>query len=1311
MLIINTLFLLLVLHVVGIFSQMAPKCPGQCRCSSDGLRVHCQGLALARVPSVHDMELSVEHLDLRNNGLSRIDMAELAKLDKLKTLLLGHNFIRHLEENFLDRLPNLRHLHLGRNQIHSVPPLASSTVHLQLLDLHDNEIRHVSPMALRHLPHLHALNLEGNFLQSLPEGMLHKTHHLRRLHLARNSWNCDCRIGHLIKFLKHNITHLQNNNQHVHHQAKCFFPIQLREKVLKSLNTDELKCLPAKIVQIGKSDAEILLKCDIGTQNVSQSAETVQWLYGDILLEDLPVELGGFELLNDGMLWLLDVGSDRYQIGKYQCALNHVLSATRQSRHIEDRHGQGVKAIFSPSAHPFTAQSSASPSRHSNVHHHQHHQHQHHRLSENVYNTPSGSFPRFTYTPRDRRFREGSTVQLNCEAIGEPKPTIIWFFNGRPIEPSRKFELRKAHTELVIYPFLEHDVGTYACEASNLHGRVKKGPRRQNARPGQRVSLSCKARGEPKPSITWFFNGLEIADLRGHFQVNADGTELTINGVTRHDTGTFACMAGNAVGSQTADAHLDVQSAQLDELDGTLNDHTLRRIVDEASQNIDRAISKTNEELKISSPQDLLKHFKFVGKRPAIQLSRAREIYEESLRLIEKHVELGLSLRPMDMPNENISFESVLSVTHIQTLMELSGCMAGQFKDACQDMCFHSKYRSYTGQCNNFDHPTWGVSQMPFLRLLPPIYENGFNTPVGWDHNKRYFGFPKPNPRTISFELVSTEQVTPHSMYSAMLMQWGQFVDHDLDFIATALSRQTYTGGARCNRTCENVDPCFNIQMPPNDPRLRSMGPERLPCIEFERSAAICGSGETSPIFKQVTFREQVNIITSYLDGSQIYGSTEVDALDLRDLFSDHGQLRFDIVSSAQKPYLPFERDSSMDCRRNFSVENPIRCFLSGDFRANEQVGLTSMHTIWLREHNRIATKLLELNPDWDGERIYHEARKIVGAMLQHITYKEWLPLVLGQDGFNFLIGPYKQYNPEMNPSVSNAFASAAFRFGHTLINPQLERLDKALEPLPQGPLPLHEAFFAPERLLAEGGVDPLLRGLFATPLKMPMSDQLLNKELTEKLFHRAHNVSLDLAALNIQRGRDHGIPGYLEYRRLCNLTVPSSWDQLAIDVPNANVLAHLRKLYGHPGNIDLWVGGIVEKRLPDALIGPTFSCIIGDQFRRLRDGDRFWYENDGVFTPLQLAQIRKTTLAKVLCTNGDAIDRIQPNVFRYMGKQNMLAYRACDELPALNLRMWMSCCDESCSARAGTGSADNEQEKGKRRKRAVHLYANGNLL
>uniref|UniRef100_A0AC34QEH4 Peroxidasin n=1 Tax=Panagrolaimus sp. JU765 TaxID=591449 RepID=A0AC34QEH4_9BILA len=95
--------------------------------------------------------------------------------------------------------------------------------------------------------------------------------------------------------------------------------------------------------------------------------------------------------------------------------------------------------------------------------------------------------------------------------------------------------------------------------------------------------------------------------------------------------------------------------------------------------------------------------------------------------------------------------------------------------------------------------------------------------------------------------------------------------------------------------------------------------------------------------------------------------------------------------------------------------------------------------------------------------------------------------------------------------------------------------------------------------------------------------------------------------------------------------------------------------------------------------MGPVFSCIIGEQFRRLRDGDRFWYENPGVFTPLQLQQLRKTTVARVLCNNGDDIDRVQDNVFLYPGT-NIKAYKMCSELPEVSLKMWMSCCDQSCS-------------------------------
>lgn len=103
-----------------------------------------------------------------------------------------------------------------------------------------------------------------------------------------------------------------------------------------------------------------------------------------------------------------------------------------------------------------------------------------------------------------------------------------------------------------------------------------------------------------------------------------------------------------------------------------------------------------------------------------------------------------------------------------------------------------------------------------------------------------------------------------------------------------------------------------------------------------------------------------------------------------------------------------------MDCRRNLS-ESTLSCFLAGDIRANEQVGLIAMHTMWMREHNRLAKELKILNPQWDTDMLYHESRKIIGAAMQHITYKHWLPVVLGEKGMyimkvNFSISSYFVY-------------------------------------------------------------------------------------------------------------------------------------------------------------------------------------------------------------------------------------------------------------------------------------------------------------
>uniref|UniRef100_A0A183VE44 Peroxidasin-like protein n=1 Tax=Toxocara canis TaxID=6265 RepID=A0A183VE44_TOXCA len=213
---------------------------------------------------------------------------------------------------------------------------------------------------------------------------------------------------------------------------------------------------------------------------------------------------------------------------------------------------------------------------------------------------------------------------------------------------------------------------------------------------------------------------------------------------------------------------------------------------------------------------------------------------------------------------------------------------------------------------------------------------------------------------------------------------------------------------------------------------------------------------------------------------------------------------------------------------------------------------------------------------------------------------------------------------------------------------------------------------------LAGGGVDPILRGLFASPMKKPLPRELLNKELTEQLFNRAHDVALDLASLNIQRGRDHALPGYVEFRKWCNLSPVERWSDLDEVMPS-DVIYKLKDLYGHPGNIDLYAGGVAETRLGDALVGPTFSCIIAETFNRVRDGDRFWYERKGVFTEEQLKEITKVTLARILCDNADNIEHIQEDVFTYLGREKS-HYGICTDLPSMNLTPWRSCCDNLCS-------------------------------
>ena len=337
-------------------------------------------------------------------------------------------------------------------------------------------------------------------------------------------------------------------------------------------------------------------------------------------------------------------------------------------------------------------------------------------------------------------------------------------------------------------------------------------------------------------------------------------------------------------------------------------------------------------------------------------------------------------------------------------------------------------------------------------------------------------------------------------------------------------------------------------------------------------------------------------------------------------------------------------------------------CFLAGDLRVNEQTALTVMHTIWVREHNRIARVLRANNRQMSSDEIFETARSIVIAQIQKITYKDYLPLILGS-AISRLIPKYKNYDPNIFPNVPNAFAAAAYRFGHSQIQPFFERLDENYQSIPAGPLSLVDSFFNNSQFLEHGGTDPILRGLLATPARQV--DEFLNTVITTMLFASgSSSPGMDLASLNIQRGRDHGLPTYLTWKQWAKTEC-----NLESDFRNQLTRIRLLQTYGSLNNVDLFVGGLAEEPVSGGIVGATFACIFSKTFTALRDGDRFYYENSASnkasFTAAQISEIEKVSLSRVICDNS-GIPQIQRNAF--MANQRRVS---CSRLQSVNINVW----------------------------------------
>nr|XP_027196599.1 peroxidase-like [Dermatophagoides pteronyssinus] len=578
--------------------------------------------------------------------------------------------------------------------------------------------------------------------------------------------------------------------------------------------------------------------------------------------------------------------------------------------------------------------------------------------------------------------------------------------------------------------------------------------------------------------------------------------------------------------------------------------------------------------------------------------------------------------------------------------------------------CRMERFRTYTGHCNNIENPSWGAANTAFVRYLPPVYSNGID-----GYRKSVIkGRKLPHPRLVT-RMVHADFDRPSTDMTILVMSWGQFLDHDL---ALAMPPRFFIDGHEVEVDCCRLPPgqpahelCEPVQIPPNDPVYGPMGRK---CHDFKRS--IAGHRPNCALGPRV----HVNILTSPIDANFVYGSTRAAAERLRTFRG--GLMRtwniFD--KEGMKPLLPAEdKNPDLEC-----INRPrnLFCFIAGDIRVNEQIHLTVLHTLYVRDHNRMAIELGRINPHWDDERIYQEARHIMAATVQHIAFNEWLPIVIGDnmmEQHNLKLveegGYWNGYDPHAHTSPSQAFTTSAFRFGHTFIQGKVMRFDNNHKMIAQHSL--RNLLRRPYIVYRPGMIDELTMGLVDTPAQS--YDSFITKEVSGHLFQEEDDFAgMDLPMLNLLRAREQGVPGYNFYREWCGLQRAESFEDLIPMVGNRTAQMY-SELYAHPDDIDLWSGGVSEFPMPDALVGPTFGCIIARNFANIRKGDRFWYENPGMpssFTPGQLAQIKKSSQARIICANGDNITTIQRWALRRPHEIFNPRLR-CNEIPDLDYNYW----------------------------------------
>jgi Animal haem peroxidase len=566
--------------------------------------------------------------------------------------------------------------------------------------------------------------------------------------------------------------------------------------------------------------------------------------------------------------------------------------------------------------------------------------------------------------------------------------------------------------------------------------------------------------------------------------------------------------------------------------------------------------------------------------------------------------------------------------------------------------------RSMDGGGNNLKHPDWGRAGSAYRRVAEPNYADGIQEARGG-----------PPVRYISNRIFDdgAQNLFSENGVTHWGFAWGQFIDHGFGLRIQA-------GGETSRVGFDVKDPLEGFH-------------SSFDYLDFSRTPAAPGTGKLSP-------RQQINTISSYISGWNVYGGTDERLEWLRegpvdgDLSNNRARLLM-----TRDDHLP-RADARGDAARAPWMDPigrlaaaPAKVAVAGDVRANENIALTSLHTLFAREHNRIVDKLPRSLSQEDKFQI---ARRVVGAQQQYVTYNEFLPAL------GVTLRPYRGYRTDVDSTLTNEFAVAGYR-AHSMVHgefepaapawryssEQLARLRaKDVEVGVEGDelsfvIPLNVAFGDPD-LVAEIGLGPILAGL-GRELQY-RNDEQIDNQLRSVMFQVPRPSTdprtcldgptlrdcfqgvVDLAALDVERGRDHGVPYYNDLRRAYGLRPKTSFaaitgeereefpsdpeidpadpladpdildfvelrdgdgklleagteaaDSTAVTgVRRTSLAARLKAIYGGDvGHLDAFVGIVAEPHVRGTEFGELQLAIWKRQFEALRDGDRFFYGND----------------------------------------------------------------------------------------------------